>query len=202
MKDADAVGASDTRFLYMYLGKARRGALTADSRFPSGFRHSVPSNSPLWIIQPRVDSFSSMCWLRVPTQIWGCGTERKTHKSESVLTQAVWPGIGFCSWEPEGTASVKLGAGSFVAAASSGSESTARSLGGRSHTDAISDCPGMLLRESHVPPSPSLCLLSLHRDKSGLGSCRLSRSKYQKISFPMASNLDLEAALRHSGCPE
>lgn len=81
------------------------------------------------------------------------------------------------------------------AAASSGTESTlkppcptVRTSGGRSPIVAIPDCPGMLSWDSYQPcrraqfltvePEalhlPSVCLLSLHRDKSGLGSCSSS----------------------------
>lgn len=113
----DAVALSNLRSFICTQG--RRGPPTADSRFPSGFRHSVQSNSSLWIIQPRVDSL-----LCVPSQsshpALGVWAKRK-YTNWSLVTQAGWPGIGSHSWSLRGQRG--LGAAGFVAAASPGSDS-------------------------------------------------------------------------------
>lgn len=112
--------------------------------YPCGFvSQSCPTThsglfSPGWTL-------SSICWLRVPAYLLGCGANRKTHKFESVVTQLVWPEMGFCSLSLRGQQQGGLGAGCLVAGVSSGSESTSpcptvRTLGGWSFMNAIPDC--------------------------------------------------------------
>lgn len=122
--------------------QGRRGLPSADLRAPLWISsRQVPSNSPLRIriIQPGVDSLRWVL-LGVPTQLWGCGAERKTHKRESVMTQAGRQESGSCSWSLRGQRG--LGTSSSVAPASPGSESAHEGLPAPrdSRPGAVSGC--------------------------------------------------------------
>lgn len=114
---------------------------------PPDFVTQVPSSSPLRLIQPRVNSLHCVL-LRVPTQLWGRGSQRK--HINPVAHESGWvAGIWLLFLEPVGQHS--LGTGSFMETASPGSESargrtpcpTVTALAERGLSNAIPDLPGM-----------------------------------------------------------
>lgn len=122
----------------------------------------------------------------------GVGTTENTQIQTS--TQVALAEMGFCSWSLRGEQRESLRADGLVAGQSSGRRSpslcpTMRTLSEKSVIDTIPHCVAILSHEAYLPQGrarlltmdpeathlPSLCLLLLHRDKSGLWRWRSSR---------------------------